>query len=423
MKLIQEYLHQVLAQIRMKKIRPILGRELEDHLLLQTQEHQRQGMGQEQAQQQAVIDMGDPVALGKQLDGIHRPMWDIPMLVYALLVVALGLVIQFLLPVWQSTQVPNNLSLPRALIGLGGGLVGFWLASRFRYGALFAQPKKLYLVSSLIVLGMVAVLFPTGELPYAAWSYWPYTLYFGDLTPLFLLSALIWIYSHPCRSRRGLLLRQLYLLPTLIFSMFYCNFGAFLCCAGVAWVLYLRAATKYYTGSRRASLWCIGILVPCLVVVATYWSFLHQPYYEFLYPMLAKSIWWVEESSLYFFEKSGRLLSAVAVDTPVLSLMLFLVLTAFFAYLIWRACRNPGRGGRFLGLCCALYFTVSYFGALVEELRLTHVVIGQYPLMNLDRPLGLVVNGLLLGLLYSTYRNQRLFAESQEKKQIEDASY
>lgn len=188
-------------------------------------------------------------------------------------------------------------------------------------------------------------------------------------------------------------------------------------------MLYLRAATKYYTGSRRASLWCIGILVPCLVVVATYWSFLHQPYYEFLYPMLAKSIWWVEESSLYFFEKSGRLLSAVAVDTPVLSLMLFLVLTAFFAYLIWRACRNPGRGGRFLGLCCALYFAVSYFGALVEELRLTHVVIGQYPLMNLDRPLGLVVNGLLLGLLYSTYRNQRLFAESQEKKQIEDASY
>ena len=43
--------------------------------------------------------------------------------------------------------------------------------------------------------------------------------------------------------------------------------------------------------------------------------------------------------------------------------------------------------------------------------------------MNLDRPLGLVVNGLLLGLLYSTYQNQRLFAESQEKKQIEDASY
>ena len=47
----------------------------------------------------------------------------------------------------------------------------------------------------------------------------------------------------------------------------------------------------------------------------------------------------------------------------------------------------------------------------MEELRLTHVVLGQYPLMTLDRPLSLVVNGLLLGLLYSTYRNQRLFAE------------
>lgn len=419
MKRIQEYLEKVLAQVRVKKIRPILGRELEDHLLLQTRDYQTQGMEEEQAQQQAIADMGDPVMLGKQLDGAHRPLWDIPMLVYALLVVALGLVIQFLLPVWQSTSVPNNLNFPKALIGLGGGLVGFWLASRFRYGVLFAQPKKLYLVSSLIALGMVAVLFPTGELPYAGWSYWPYTIYFGDLTPLFLLPALIWIYSHPCRSRKGLLLRQLYLLPTLIFSMFYCNFEAFLCCLGVAWVLYLRAATKFYTGSRRASLWCIGILVPCLVMVVGYWNFLHGSY-GFLSPMLPRSIWWIEESPLYFFEKSGRLLSAVAVDTPVLALMLFLVLTAFFAYLIWRACRNPGRGGRFLGLCCALYFAVSYFGALMQDLKLTNIVIGQYPLMTLDRPLSLVVNGLLLGLLYSTYRNQRLFAESGN---LEGTSY
>ena len=421
MKRIQEYLEKVLAQVRVKKIRPILGRELEDHLLLQTRDYQAQGMEEAQAQQQAITDMGDPVILGKQLDGVHRPLWDIPMLVYALLVVALGLVIQFLLPVWQSTQVPPNLNLPMALIGLGGGLVGFWLASRFRYGVLFAQPKKLYLVSSLIALGMVAVLFPTGELPYAGWSYWPYAIYFGDLTPLFLLPALLWIYSHPCSSRKGLLLRQLYLLPTLIFSMFYCNFSAFLCCLGVAWVLYLRAATKFYTGSRRASLWCIGILVPCLLLIAMYWSFLHQQnLYDFLFPMLPRSIWWIEESPLYFFEKSGRLLSAVAVDTPVLALMLFLVLTAFFAYLIWRACRNPGRGGRFLGLCCALYFAVSYFGALMQDLKLTNVVIGQYPLMTLDRPLSLVVNGLLLGLLYSTYRNQRLFAEPGN---LEGSSY
>lgn len=422
MKLIQEYLHQVLAQIRVKKIRPILGRELEDHLLLQTQEYQRQGMDPEKAQQQAVIDMGDPVALGKQLDGIHRPMWDIPMLAYALLVVALGLVIQFLLPVWQSTQVPNNLSLPKAFIGLGGGLVGFWLVSRFRYGALFAQPKKLYLVFSLIALGMVAVLFPTGELPYAAWSYWPYTLYFGDLTPLFLLSALIWIYSHPCRSRRGLLLRQLYLLPTLIFSMFYCNFEAFLCCLGVAWVLYLRAATKYYTGSRRASLWCIGILVPCLVMIAGYWNFLHGSY-GFLAPMLKRFMgpWPGEEVTRYL--AIGRLLSAVAFETPVLALTLFLVLMAFFAYLIWRASRMPNQGGRFLGLCCSLYLGFSFFVAVFGELQLTNVINGRYPFLDWENPIALGIDGLLLGLLYSAYRNQRLFAESKQQTIIAHSSY
>ena len=56
----------------------------------------------------------------------------------------------------------------------------------------------------------------------------------------------------------------------------------------------------------------------------------------------------------------------------------------------------------------------------MQDLKLTNIVIGQYPLMTLDRPLSLVVNGLLLGLLYSTYRNQRLFAESGN---LEGTSY
>lgn len=422
MKRIQEYLEKVLAQVRVKKIRPILGRELEDHLLLQTRDYQTQGMEEEQAQQQAIADMGDPVMLGKQLDGVHRPLWDIPMLVYALLVVALGLVIQFLLPVWQSTSVPNNLNFPKALIGLGGGLVGFWLASRFRYGVLFAQPKKLYLVSSLIALGMVAVLPFTGEIPYASGSYWPYTIYFGDLTPLFLLPALLWIYSHPCRSRKELLLCQLYLLPTLIFSMFYCNFEAFLCCLGVAWVLYLRAATKFYTGSRRASLWCIGILAPCLVMVVGYWNFLHGSY-GFLSPMLKRFMgpWAGEEVTRYL--AIGRILSAVAFETPVLALVLFLVFAAFFIYLIWRACRKTNQGGQFLGLCCSLYLAFSFFIAAFGELGLTNVINGRYPFLDLENPVAFIIDGLLLGLLYSTYRNQLLFAEFKERKIIEHSSY
>ena len=422
MKVIQDYLSRVLEQIRVKKIRPIIRRELEDHLLLQTKAYRDQGMEEEQAQRQAVADMGDPVMLGKQLDGVHRPLWDIPMLVYALLVVALGLVIQFLLPVWQSTQVPPNLTLPKTIIGLGGGLVGFWLASRLRYGALFAQPKRLYLISSLIALGMVAMLFPVADPPFASCTDWPYTTYLGELTPLFLLFALIWIYSHPCCSRRGLLLRQLYLLPTLIFSMFYCNFEAFLCCLGVAWVLYLRAATKYYAGSRRASLWCIGILVPCLVMVAGYWIFLHGSY-GFLSPIFKRFMgpWPGEEVTRYL--ANGRMLSAVAEDTPVLALALFLAVAAFFFYLIWRACRNPGRSGRFLGLCCSLYLGFSFLVAVFGELRLTNVINGRYPFMDPNNPLYVIVDGLLLGLLYSTYRNQRLFAEPKEKKMMKRSSF
>lgn len=117
---------------------------------------------------------------------------------------------------------------------------------------------------------------------------------------------------------------------------------------------------------------------------------------------------------------SGKILSAVACNAPVIALALFLILTGFFAYLIWHACRRSNQGGKFLGLSCSLYLGFSFFVAVFGELGLTHVVNGRYPFIDLDNPLYLVVNGLLLGLLYSTYRNQRLFAESGN---LEGTSY
>ena len=117
---------------------------------------------------------------------------------------------------------------------------------------------------------------------------------------------------------------------------------------------------------------------------------------------------------------SGKILSSVARNAPVIALALFLILTGFFAYLIWHACRRSNQGGKFLGLSCSLYLGFSFFVAVFGELGLTHVVNGRYPFIDLDNPLYLVVNGLLLGLLYSTYRNQRLFAEPGN---LEGSSY
>ena len=60
---LQDYLRQVGEQIRWKRARPRLLSELETHLLDQRDDCLSQGMTEEEAQQEAVRQMGDPVLI------------------------------------------------------------------------------------------------------------------------------------------------------------------------------------------------------------------------------------------------------------------------------------------------------------------------------------------------------------------------
>ena len=68
-----EYLKLLLEQIRCTKARPYIKQELQDHMEDQIAENMKAGMDHEQAEKEAVRDMGDPVETGISLDSIHRP--------------------------------------------------------------------------------------------------------------------------------------------------------------------------------------------------------------------------------------------------------------------------------------------------------------------------------------------------------------
>ncbi len=86
---IRDYLDTAAAQIRWKRARTVVVRELETHLEDQRQEFQAEGHPPEEAERLAVEEMGDPVAVGTDLDRLHRPKSQWKML--CLLAVALGL--------------------------------------------------------------------------------------------------------------------------------------------------------------------------------------------------------------------------------------------------------------------------------------------------------------------------------------------
>ena len=65
---VRGYLDAVEAQIRWKRARTVAARELETHLEDQQEEFLAEGHPPEEAERLAVEDMGDPVAVGADLD-------------------------------------------------------------------------------------------------------------------------------------------------------------------------------------------------------------------------------------------------------------------------------------------------------------------------------------------------------------------
>lgn len=71
---ISAFVEAVGAEIRWKKARPLLTEEIRTHLLDQRDACMAQGMAEDEAQAEAVRQMGDPVALGADLPRAHREL-------------------------------------------------------------------------------------------------------------------------------------------------------------------------------------------------------------------------------------------------------------------------------------------------------------------------------------------------------------
>ena len=90
----ETYLEKLLSQIRCKKARPYIAEEIRDHIESQIADNLSEGMAYEEAEKNAVTDMGDPVEVGISLDRIHKPKIAWKLLVIVGILSLLGILIQ-----------------------------------------------------------------------------------------------------------------------------------------------------------------------------------------------------------------------------------------------------------------------------------------------------------------------------------------
>ena len=90
----QEYLKSLTEQIRIKRARTMVAEEVEAHIEDQKQDFMAHGLGEEEDESMAVVEMGDPVEAGVKLDRVHRPKMEWTVLMAILIISIMGLILQ-----------------------------------------------------------------------------------------------------------------------------------------------------------------------------------------------------------------------------------------------------------------------------------------------------------------------------------------
>lgn len=149
---IEEYLQTLTGQIRYERARQPIEEEIRSHLEDQSEAYQLDGMSEEEAEEAAVLEMGDPVETGLSLDQIHRPKMPWSSIGFFMFLGLLGLAVQFLTVSVFYGEVNGTVNFGRQLVFLLIGFIVMAAVCYFDYGNLIRHAPRLYSCLYFILL-------------------------------------------------------------------------------------------------------------------------------------------------------------------------------------------------------------------------------------------------------------------------------
>ena len=253
---VNEYLETVGGQIRWRRARRVLLRELSDHIADQAAAFEAEGRSPEEALAGAVAEMGEPEAVGRELDRLHRPRnrWGLAVTVAALF--AAGVLLQ-LFAAGLMGDAKDVFYFRRQVLGLllaAGVLAGLWFSD---YTLLL---RRKWVPAAALLLFSLA---PLWGLPFG----WPYFTYYLMLYPTLLLpvpyAALV--VSLRGRGTRAVLLCGGLALPLPIWAFVaVSSTGYLVTLASMLLVLLAAVGLGWFRGKRRWNL--LAALGPALAI-------------------------------------------------------------------------------------------------------------------------------------------------------------
>lgn len=202
---IKAYCDKVSEQIRWKKAKSVITAEIEDHLCDQRDAYMESGQDEMTATEQAILQMGDAVSLGQELDKVHKPKPQRLMIVFTGLFMLLGFFLNSLLS--QSMEYGRSFGVLSYIMAFGIFLGCYYLD----FTVLRKFGKTLYGLTILCSILMVVCSVQYQGRLYVRLG--GFSMALSMLSLIFPLAFAVFVYSMRNQGFRGIVMSGLAYLP------------------------------------------------------------------------------------------------------------------------------------------------------------------------------------------------------------------
>ena len=432
---IREYLDKVQEQIRWKRARPVVARELEQHLTDQRDAFLEEGNAPETAERLAVEEMGDPVSIGTELDRVHRPKPQWGLLVATTTLALLGGFLRVCLTA-SGADTYENISLFRTAVALALGTACLLGAYFLDYTWLTRHAAGVYI--GALTLGALSLWLSPG-INHASY----YTRYVVLLYPTVYA---VWLYH--CRGKRwkGFLLAILGGVPLAIIGCLAPYILGILLLMVTSFALLLAAAGTDWFGVGRGKTAAVVLGIAAAMAGSVVWQAWKNGWYQsrllrFLHPeldplghgyqartvrkVLFVSQWlgtgdWSETGSAFSFERSVPDWTLDFLPATVIYklgwlpfLLLVLSVAGLLLWLLWKCLRQRNQAGRLVALSVILPLGLQMLFSVMQNLG--YILFStSMPLVTGNLPT--VITMGLIGLALSVFREEPIAREDSTER-------
>lgn len=448
----EEYLHILTEQIRCKMARATIEQEINDHIEDQKAEFLGEGMGQTEAEEAAIREMGDPVEVGLEMDRIHRPTMAWGMIA---LIVGLSLAGYLLRSImyqtagkteelfWVGTSSSwhTSLELPALLLGLVL-MIGICYMDYTRI-AVYAKPILIAYQVLLFIGLQVAGAKMYGTTRYIIMPFGNIVLNLIDLLWLTIPLFAAVLYSYRGQGYRGILKAILWMIIPSYFLIIRCQSLIAAMILEVVYCVVLAAAVYkgWFQVCKKAVLTGIGVVVVLIPVLLAggIWCFgmayqkeriaaifsigdyaVDFPRVNVIREMISGSSAFhgnpqFKELLTYVDGRVHLLASVVAAYGILAGILLVLCLVVLILRFAKISLNQKNQLGMVMGTGCTALFLIQAIVFILENLGGVGEMGIYCPFFGTERS-GILASYILLGLLLSICRYQKTAPEPVIRK-------